>query len=37
MRTIKINFAPLATAFVALAMTGLLGFQIVSGLVSPVL
>ena len=37
MRTIKTNFAAVSTTFLAVAMTGLLGIQIASGLVAPVL
>jgi len=37
MRTIKTNFATVSTTFLTVAMTGILGFQIASGLVAPVL
>ncbi len=37
MRTITENIVPLSVAVISLAMVGLLGFQIASGLVPPTL
>ena len=37
MQTIRMNFAALGVSFFALTMTAYLGYQIATGLVSPIL